>query len=119
MKLPAGLAGPGFDGKRDEAMFIYFVMDLKFPHQIVLYDNEGNVKARSMWTNQIFFDRLYIRQFEEISHLKEGTLTKAIPCSRAFPFVDKLEELHPLYINVSDCKLIFDIRYYPIGLESV
>ena len=109
--VSAGEWGPGLDGKRDEAMFIYFVVDLKFPHQIVLYDNEGNVKARSMWTNQML-NRLYIGQFEELSHLKEGTLTKAVPCSRVFPFVDKVEELQPLYNNISDCKLILNIRYY-------
>ena len=97
-------------GKKDEAMFIYIRMNLRFFHQVVLYDNEGNVKARSIWTNQIL-NRLYIGQFEELSHLEEGTLTKAIPCSGVFPFVENVEELHPLYKNVSNCKLIFNIRY--------
>ena len=118
--VPAGPVGPGLDGTRDEAMFIYIVMDMQFPRQVVLYDNEGNIKAKSMWTNQIL-NRIYIGQFEELSHLKERNLTKAIPCSKVFPFVDKIEEsflvqtvsMEPLKINISDCKLILNIRYYP------
>ena len=86
--VPAGVLGPGLDGTRDEAMFVYLVMDLRYPHQIVLYNDEENVKATSIEINLIL-NRLYIGQFEELSHLKEGTLTKAIPCSRVFPFVDK------------------------------
>ena len=97
-------------------MFIYIRTNLRFFHQVVLYDNEGNVKATSTWINQIL-NRLYIGQFEELSHLKEGTLTKAIPCSRVFPFGDNIEELQSLDINISDCKLIFNIRYYPTNNE--
>ena len=105
--VPVGPWGPGLDSKRDEAMFIYIAMNLQFPHQVVLYDNEGNVKARSTWTNQIL-NRLYIGQFEELSHLKDGTLTKAIPCIRAFPSVEWQS-----HINISNCNLIFNIKYYP------
>ena len=112
--VPAGPLGPGLDGKTDEAMFIYIAMNLRFPHQVVLYDNEGNVKATSIWTNQIL-NRLYIGQFEELSHLKEGTLTKAIPCSRVFPFVNNVEALQSLNINISDCKLIFKFSYYSVN----
>ena len=120
--VPTGPLGPGLDGKRDEAMFIYNLIGLRSPHQVVLYDDKGNVKGRSIWTNQIL-NRLYIGQFEELSHLKGGNLTKAIPCSRIFPFGDKFEEsllvqnvsMQSLYINVSDCKLIFNIRYYPVN----
>ena len=109
--VPASPLGPGLDGKRDEAMFIYIVMSLRYPHQVVLYDNEGNVKATSIWANQIL-NRLYIGQFEELSHLKDGTLTKAIPCNRVFPFVNNVEALQSLNINISDCKLIFKFSYY-------
>ena len=91
-------------------------MKLKFPHQVVPYENEGNVKATSIGTHQIL-NRLYIGQFEELRDPKEETLTKAIPCRRVFPFGDNIEELQSLDINISDCKLIFNIRYYPTNNE--
>ena len=59
--------GPGLDGRRDEAMFIYIEMKLPQKYQVVLYDDESLVTAKSMWTYQIL-NRLYIGQFEEVSH---------------------------------------------------
>ena len=111
--------GPGLDGKRDEAMFIYIEMRPTFL-QVILYDDEGNDKLTSAYTNQII-NRLYIGQFEELSHLKDGTLIKAIPCRRAFSFVDNVDETlffwnvstPPSDTDFSDCKLIFTLRYYP------
>ena len=111
--------GPGLDGKPDEAMFIYLEMKLPSPHQVVLYDDKDNVIARSAWTEQII-NRLYIGQFEELSNLKGGTLRKAVPCSRVFPFLGIIDEtiftwegsLPPRSTHFSDCKLIFTFRYY-------
>ena len=83
--------GPGLDGKRDEAMFILIEMKLPQPYQVVLFDDECVVTARSARTNRIY-NRLYIGQFEELRHLKDGTLIKGIPCSRVFSFVDKIDK---------------------------
>ena len=112
-------AGPGLDAKRDEAMFIYIEMKPTFL-QVVLYDDEDNDKFTSAWTKQIM-NRLYIGQCEELSHLKDGTLIKAIPCSIVFSFMDKVDEslflwnilTPPSDTDFSDCKLIFTFRYYP------
>ena len=51
----------------------------------------------------------------------DGTLTKAIPCSRVFPFLDTINETlflwndstPPSDTDFSDCKLIFTFSYYP------
>ena len=117
--------GPGLDQKRDEAMFINIQMKLPQPYQVVLLDEDYVVTTKSTWTNHII-NRLYIGQFEELSHLKDGTLTKAIPCSRVFPFVNKVEESLFLWddvlmsatnIDFSQCKLIFTLRYYPANTD--
>ena len=129
--VPADSAGPGLDGKRDEAMFLYFHIILPRHHQIVLFDKESVITRRSGRTNTIM-NRLYIGQFEELSHLKDGTLTKAIPCSRVFSFMDKVDATLFLWnhstpidllwwyiskplsgVDFSNCKLIFTFRYYP------
>ena len=113
--------GPGFDQKRDEAMFIYIPIELPQQYQVVLLNEESVVTRRSIWTNQII-NRLYIGQFEELSHLKDGTLTKGIPCSRVFSFMNRVDESLFLWnevstyssdIDFSNCKLIFNMRYYP------
>ena len=113
--------GPGLDGKQDQAMFILLEMELPSPHQLILYDDKDNVIAKSKWTHAIF-NRLYIGQFEEIKHLKDGTLRKAIPCRTVFPFLNegyllnmsfsRLLSQTPRLIKVADCKLIFNIRYH-------
>ena len=110
--------GPGLDGKRDEAMFILIELKLPQEYQVVLFDDESVVTARSAWTNQIY-NRLYIGQFEELRHLKDGTLTKAIPCSRVFSFVDKIDESFFIWpyskpmrnTDISNCNLIFTLRF--------
>ena len=118
--VAAGFLGPGLDSKPDEAMFINVAMGLPTAHQVVLYDEHGFIKQRSTWARQII-NRLYVGQLEELSHLKEGTLAKAIPCSRVFPFLDKIDEslfiweegTVPLNTDFYDCKFIFTFRYYP------
>ena len=110
--------GPGLDGKRDEAMFILIEMKLPQPYQVVLFDDESVVTARSAQTNRIY-NRLYIGQFEELRHLKDGTLIKAIPCSRVFSFVDKIDKSlftwecsEPLRnTDFLKCNLIFTLRF--------
>ena len=112
--------GPGLDAKRDEAMFIFIEMKLPQEYHVLLFDAEYVVTARGTWTNQII-NRLYIGQFEELSHLKDETLIKAIPCRRVFSFMDNVNETlffwdvstPPTYTDFSDCKLIFTFRYYP------
>ena len=112
--------GPGLDVKRDEAMFILIEMKIPQPYQVILFDNEFVITARSSSTNQIM-NRVYIGQLQELSHLKEGTLTKAVPCSRMFSFVDKVDEtlftwngsMPSRSTDFSDCKLIFTFRYFP------
>ena len=118
--VPADKQGPGLDGKRDEAMFINIEMKPSSEYQVVLYDDEGYTKARSMWTNQII-NRLYIGQLQDLSHIREGTLTKAVPCARVFPFLDRIDETlftwysfpAPRNADFSNCKFIFTLRYYP------
>ena len=116
--------GPGLDGKRDEAMFILIEMELPQPYQVVLFDNESGVTARSAWTNRIY-NRLYIGQFEELRHLKDdqsNSLIKAIPCSRVFSFLDKIGESLFIFIwegserlrntDFLNCNLIFTLRFH-------
>ena len=118
--VEADSLGPGLDGKRDEAMFIFIEMELPQEYQVVLFNDDSVVTTRSTWTKQII-NRLYIGQFEELGHLKDGTLIKAIPCSRVFPFMDKVDETLFLWnvstphsdTDFSDCKLIFTFRYFP------
>ena len=118
--VTADRLGPGLDGRRDEAMFIYLEMKLPQQYQVVLRDHKSDILSKSAWTNRIF-NRLYIGQFEELSHLKDGTLTKAIPCSRVFPFMDKVDEklflwkdsMRSFDTDLSACKLIFTLGYFP------
>ena len=99
-------------------MFILIEMELPQQYQVVLFDDESIVTARSARTNQIY-NRLYIGQFEELRHLKDGTLTKAIPCSRVFSFVDKIDESLSTWdgsvplrnADFSNCNLIFTLRF--------
>ena len=112
--------GPGLDGKQDEAMFVYIEMKPSSEYQVVLYDKQGYTKASSAWTKQIT-NRLYIGQLQELSHLKEGTMTKAVPCSRVFSFLETIDEtiftwegsLPPRNTDLSGCKMIFTFRFYP------
>ena len=105
-------------------MFIFIEMEPNFL-QVVLYDDEGNDKFTSASANQII-NRLYIGQFEELSHLKEETLTKAVPCSRIFSFMDKVDETlflwnistPPSDADFSHCKLIFTFRLKKFTIDS-
>ena len=99
-----GFYGPGLDAKPDEAMFIYLHYRLPDAHYITL-SNSKQTKSTSF--KQVI-NRLYIGQFQELSHLKDQTLTKAVPCSRDMPFLQSLDEL-------ADCKIIFTLRYFPIN----
>ena len=116
--VPADSYGPGLDGRRDEAMFIYLEMNLPEPFHVVVFDDESTVPIKSAGTNQII-NRLYIGQLQELSHLEDGTLTKAVPCSRAFPFIDRIDETHFTWnsyrptgnTDLSSCKLIFTFSY--------
>ena len=99
-------------------MFILIEMELSQQYQVVLFDDESIVTARSVQTNQIY-NRLYIGQFEELRHLKDGTLIKAIPCSRVFSFVDKIDESLSTWdgsvplrnTDFLNCNLIFTLRF--------
>ena len=65
-------------------------------------------------------NRLYIGQFNELEYLKDGTLRKAIPCSRVFPFLDNVDESlfqwnnsqNLNFTDISVRKLIFRLRYH-------
>ena len=109
--------GPGLDAKPDQAMFIYLHYQLPDWHYITLNDNNF---TKSTSFHKVI-NRLYIGQFEELSHLKDGTLIKAIPCTRAMPFLRKIDErtfnwtnYHPASEMVyGSCKIIFTLRYHP------
>ena len=100
-----GYLGPGLDAKPDQAMFIYFYCRLPVWHQVVLHNTSSASTTRSTSFGQVF-NRLYIGQFEELSHLKNGTLTKAIPCHTVYSHI--AEELY-----IENCKIIFTFRYHP------
>ena len=101
--------GPGLDAKRDEAMFIYLHYNLSDSHYITL-NRSNNRHTKSASFGQVIY-RLYIGQFQELSHLRGETLRKAVPCSRDMPFLQNLEEL----ADYTDCKIIFTLRYFPIN----
>ena len=88
--VPADSFGPGLDAKRDEAMFVFLKMKLPMQYQVVLLNDESIVTSRSTSTKQIL-NRVYIGQLQELSDLEDGTLTKAVLCSRDFPFVDRID----------------------------
>ena len=75
--------GAGLDAKPDQAMFIYLHYKLPDWHYISLNSSKP-IKSASF--RQVI-NRLYIGQFQELSHLKDGILTKAISCSKAMPFL--------------------------------
>ena len=71
-----------------------------------------------MKVNQIL-NRLYIGHFKELSHLKDGTLVKAIPCSRIIPLKTKIDASAFIWspqnkqdnVNFSKCKIILKVKY--------
>ena len=104
--------GAGLDAKPDEAMFIYLHYKLPDWYYITLNNSTKSASFRYV------INRLYIGQFQELSHLRDGTLTKAIPCSRAMPFVQKLtfcaKNFRPVNeVEYAYCKIIFTLRYFP------
>ena len=99
--------GPGLDAKPDEAMFIYLHYKLPNWHYITLNNSTKSASFRYV------INRLYFGQFDELSHLRDGTLTKVIPCSRAMPFLQNLAE--PM--EHANCKIIFTLRYFPINFN--
>ena len=112
--------GPGLDSLSDEAMYIYLKYVLPESYHIALYDEDGLIIRNSAPIDHLY-NRLYVGQFKELSHLKDGTLTKAIPCSRAFPYLNNInksdflwnDSRHASDINFENCKLIFKLRYHP------
>ena len=112
--------GPGLDVRPDSAMFITMVYELPNWYHVSLYDNRNVNIANSASVYQIQ-NRLYIGQFNELEHLGDGTLTKAIPCVRIFSFLDKIDESlfkwnNSQKVNITDfssCKLILRLRYHP------
>ena len=115
--IETGYYGPGIDAKPDEAMFINLHYKLPDSHYITL--NDSKLSKSTSFKNVI--NRLYIGQFEEQSHLKDGTLIKAIPCSRAMPFLQKIDKRIFHWVNYqqkdavkyANCKIIFTLRYFP------
>ena len=118
--IKADKIGPGLDSTTDAAMFVTMVYQLPNWYHVGLYDNRNVNIANSASVYQIQ-NRLYIGQFNELEYLKDGTLTKAIPCARIFPFLEQINETffqwnNSQKLNLSDfsnCKLIFRLRYYP------
>ena len=111
--------GPGLDSRTDAAMFVTMVYELPNWYHVGLYDNRNVNIGNSASVHQIQ-NRLYIGQFNELEHLKDGTLTKTIPCVRVFPFLNKIDESIFKWNNskksdFSSCKLIFRLRYHPIN----
>ena len=101
--------GPGLDAKPDEAMFIYLHYKLPDWHYISLNDS-GRSKSASF---RYVINRLYFGQFDELSHLKDGTLTKVIPCFTAMHFLQNRDA--PMdHVN---CKIIFTLRYFPVNFN--
>ena len=81
----SGYFGTGLDSKPDQAMFIYLHYKLPDWHYITLNDSRRTKSASFKYV----INRLYIGQFQELSHLKDASLTKAIPCTRAMNFLEK------------------------------
>ena len=101
--------GPGLDAKPDEAMFVYLHYNLSDWHYITL-NNSKHTKSSSF---RYIIYRLYFGQFQELSHLKDGTLTKAIPCNRDMPFLNNLDE----QVDYDECKIILTLRYFPVNFD--
>ena len=76
--IKADKFGPGLDARPDAAMFVTMVYELPSWYHVGLYDNRNVNIANSASVYQIQ-NRLYIGQFNELEHLKDGTLTKVIP----------------------------------------
>ena len=121
--IKADVIGAGLDSRQDGAMFITMVYKLPNWHHVGLYDNRNINIANSASVYQIQ-NRLYIGQFNELEHLNNGTLTKAILCSRVFPFLEQIDETFfqwnnsqklnfTNFSNLSNCKMIFTLRYHP------
>ena len=115
-----GPVGPGLDAKPDGAMFVYIRMKLPGYYKVTIYNKDNTSIAESMRVNQLL-NRLYIGQVEELSHLKDDTLVKAIPCSRIIP-MKKIDAsafilTSPLTSNKGDnvdfskCKIILRMKY--------
>ena len=111
-----GYVGPGLDAKPDQAMFVYFYYQLSGWHQVVLHNKSAASTTKSTSFRQVF-NRFYIGQFEELSHLEDGTLIKAIPCHTVYPHMNRNEK--SVFHIISDelyfknCKIIFALRYHP------
>ena len=98
-------------------MFIY--LHYRLPDSLYITLNDSNVSKSASFKNVI--NRLYIGQFEELSHLKNGILIKAIPCSMAMPFLQKIDKRTFHWVNYqpknavkyANCKIIFTLRYFP------
>ena len=118
--IKADKIGPGLDSRTDAAMFVTMVYELPNWYHVGLYDNRDVNTANSASVAQIQ-NRLYIGQFSELEHLKDGTLTKVIPCSRVFPSFEQIDgslfqwnnSQNLNTIDISSCKLIFRLRYHP------
>ena len=111
-----GYLGPGLDAKPDQAMFIYLRYKLPDWHQVVLHNKSAVTMVKSASFRQVF-NRFYIGQLEELSHLEDGTLTKAIPCHTVYPYMNRNDK--SVFHKISDelyyenCKIIFTLRYHP------
>ena len=111
-----GHLGSGLDTKPDQAMFIYLYYKLPDWHQVVVRNDSAGTMRKSASFKQVF-NRIYIGQLEELSHLRDGTLTKAVPCSTVYPHMNR--NYKSVFYNVSDelylnnCKIIFTLRYHP------
>ena len=118
--IRADIIGPGLDSRTDASMFVTMVYELPNWYHVGLYDNRDVNIANSASVYQMQ-NRLYIGQFNELEHLKDGTLAKAIPCSRVFPFLEQIDESifqwnnsQKIYMtDFNNCKLIFQLRYHP------
>ena len=116
--VPTGPVGPGLDAKVDGAMFVYVHMKLPGFYRVTIYDKNNASVAQSMKVNQIL-NRLYIGQFDELSHLEYGTLVKAIPCSRIMPMKKKIDASAFIMdssenadnVDFSQCKIILRMKY--------
>ena len=119
-QVHTGYIGPGLDAKPDQAMFVYFYHPLDYL-QVVLTNSKSETVRKSASFNQIL-NRVYIGQLQELQHLKNRTLAKAVPCTRIFPFLENIDidtfkwfhsDRAPDQIDLLNCKVIFTLRYHP------
>ena len=104
----------------NEAMFITMTYELPNWYHVSLYDNKNVNIANSASVNQIQ-NRLYIGQFNELEDLRDGTLLKAFPCRKVFPFLSKIDDSlfewnNFQQVNITDfcnCELEFKLKYHP------